>query len=82
MPGGALMRRGGVVNIPSVLRNYFQPDALDRIYQQATKFSRNTRADRPMQRYLLQFDVLRRNAEAKVIMGGAFPDACVSILRA
>ena len=31
-------------------------------------------------RYLLEFDVLRRKADARVVMGGAFPDSCVSIL--
>ena len=34
-----------------------------------------------MERYLIEFDVLRRKAEAGVVMGGPFSEACVSILR-
>ena len=34
-----------------------------------------------MERYLIEFDVFCRKAEAGVIMGGPCPEACVSILR-
>ena len=64
-----------------ILRNYIQPDALDHMYQEETEFSPKKRADQTMERYLPEFDGLRRKEEARVIMGGAFPDASVSILR-
>lgn len=38
-------------------------------------------ADQATGRYQPEFDVLRRKAEARVAMGGAFPDSSVSILR-
>ena len=34
-----------------------------------------------MERYLPEFDILRRKAEARAEMKGAFPDGSVSILR-
>ena len=33
---------------------------------------------KPMERYLLEFDVLRRNAEERLIVGEAFPHTIVS----
>ena len=64
-----------------ISRNYFQPDALGRVYQQVTKFSRYRRADQNMERYLLAFDVPRRKAGARVVTGRALPEGSESILR-
>ena len=59
----------------------FPLDALGRAYQQATTFLRYNRVEKTMERQLLKFDLLRREADAGVLMGGAFPDGFVSILR-
>ena len=67
-------------NILKVLRSYLQPDALGRMRQRATKSSQNKRADQPTERYLLEYDVLRRKAEARAIAGRESPDACASAL--
>ena len=69
---------GGHLKVP---RNYFQPDALDDVYRQVAKLSQNARADRTTERYPSEFDVLRRKAEARLVMGRAFPDAFASNLR-
>ena len=37
-------------------------------------FAQYTRTYQAAKRYPLEFDVLRRKAEARVVMGGAFPD--------
>ena len=63
------------------MRNYFRPNALGHAYQQATKFPPNNRLDQTAERYLLEFDVSRRNARARGIIGGAFPGGFVSISR-
>ena len=68
-------------DISKALRYCFQPDGLDRIYQQVAKFSLHYCTGQTMERYLFESDVLRRKAEARVIMRGAFPDAFVSISR-
>ena len=69
--------RGGIQKVP---RNSFQADALGRRYRQVTRFLQHRRPNQPMERYLLEFDALRRKAKSRVVMGGAFPDAFVSIL--
>ena len=62
------------------LRNYSQQDAPGHAYQQVAKFSQYGRTDQTMGRYLLKFDVLQREAAARVIMGWPFPDVFASIL--
>ena len=62
-------------------RNYSQPDPLGPVRQTVTKFLQYVRAGRTLGRYHLEFDVLRRKTEARVVTGGAFLDGFVSILR-
>ena len=78
--GDTCMRREDAESILKVLRNYFQPHAHDHIYRKGTKFSQQKPADQTTTRYVLEFDVLRRMAEARAMMGGAFPDASVFVL--
>ena len=70
---------GGILRAP---RNYFRTDALDRIHRQVTEFSQYERPDQAMGGCLLELEGLRREAAAKMTMGGSFPDASVSVLRA
>ena len=65
--------------ISETLRNYCRPDTIDYVYQQITKFSRYKRTDQTVERRRLDFDVLRHDAEARVITGGSFLDRSVSI---
>ena len=74
------MQREDVETILEASRNYLQPDALGHDYQQVAKFLRRKRTDQTLERYLREFDVLPRKAEANVVMGGAFLAGFVSIL--
>ena len=65
--------------ISETLRNYCRPDTIDYVYQQITKFLRYKRTDQTAERRRLDFDVLRHDAEARVITGGSFLDRSVSI---
>ena len=78
--GDTFMRGEGAETSLKTLRSYFQPDAIDRIYQQECKFSLKKRADQNAERCLLEFDGLRRKGEALVITGWPFPHGFVSIL--
>ena len=49
----------------SVLRDYFQPDALDHVFRQVTIFLQYKRTGEAMGRFLLEFDPLRRAAGAR-----------------
>ena len=78
--GDTCMEGGGAVTILNTSRNYCHLNSLGHVYQQVARCLQYKCADHPMDRRLLEFDVLRRNAAARAIMGGAFPDGLVSIL--
>ena len=67
--GDTSPQREDVETILNALRNYCQPDSLDRVYLQVTEFSRYKRTDQTMERHPLEFDALRREAETRVISG-------------
>ena len=67
--------------IPHILRERFAPDAIDSVFQDVAKFMYFNRMDQKMGTYLLEFDMLRRKAEARMLIGSGFPDECVSALR-
>ena len=80
--GGDAFSRGSAAETNSkILRNFFLSGALGHVYQRVAKFSERKRTDQTAERYLLEFDVTRGEAEGRAIMGGAFPDGFVSILR-
>ena len=60
--------------IPNVFGDYFKPEALDHVYQQVTKFLQYRRTGQTTGRDLLEFGFSRLKAEARALMGGAFPD--------
>ena len=56
----------GVAHTPRILRERFAPDAIGSILQDTS---------------LLEFDLLRQKAEARMLMCSGFPDEFVSVLR-
>ena len=70
----------GVPQILRLLRGRYAPNAIDAIYHEVAKFANFQRADQTTAAYLMEFDVLRQVAEARMAMGGGFPDEFVSIL--
>ena len=63
------------------LRDYFQPDVVDRIFTQGEKFQSRVRTDQTVERFLMEFGILRRKAEKHTFpAGGGFPDICICFL--
>ena len=58
-----------------------QPDALGHIHHQVTTRLQYKRTGQTMEPYLLEFDILRRRVQVRVIMGGAFSNGFKAILR-
>ena len=48
-----------VAEVLQVLKQYFLPDASDHVYQDVWKFLHRKRTDETMERFLLEFDLLR-----------------------
>ena len=69
-----------VAEVLQVLKQYFAPDASDHVYQDVWKFLHHKRTDQTMERFLLEFDLLRTKAERKIQKGFQFPDSCISAL--
>ena len=69
-----------VTEVSQELKQYFLPDASDHVYQDVWKFLPHKRADQTMERFLLEFDVLRTKAERKIQTGFRFPDSFISVL--
>ena len=66
--------------ISRTLRGRFAPDATDAIYQDVAKFMNFKRVDQTVDTYLMEFDVMREKAEARMGMGHGFPDEFASVL--
>ena len=62
-----------------ISRERFAPDAFGSIFQDMAKFMNFKRTDQDMDTYLMEFDILRRKAEARMIKGGGFPDGIASV---
>ena len=77
--GDALTHGEGVESILNISREYFAPDASDHVYRQVVKFAQYKHADQTLGRYLPEFGILRRKAEARVEMGNALPGVSVPI---
>ena len=56
----------GVDQILKILRNRFAPDKADCIFQDISKFLYFKRTTQDMDTYLLEFDMLRQRAEARL----------------
>ena len=70
----------GVEQISKILRKSSAPDVIDSIFQDMVKFMYFKLTGRNLATYLMEFDMLRRKAEARTIMGSGFPDSFVSAL--
>ena len=52
------------------LRDYFQPDAADHIFTQVERFMSYARADQPIEKFLMEFRILRQKASKGVASRG------------
>ena len=78
--GDSFMDGVAVIEVMQVLKQYFLPDASDHVYQEVWKFLHHKRTDQTMERFLLEFDLLRTKAERKIQTGFRFPDSFISVL--
>ena len=78
--GDSFMEGVAVTEVLQVLKQYFLPDASDHVYQDVWKFLHHKRTDQTMERFLLEFDLLRAKAERKIQVGFRFPDSFISVL--
>ena len=75
------MEGGHVMLVVQVLRDHFQPDAADRIFTQVEKFTSYVRTDQPIEKFLMEFGILRRKAEKHMFpTGGGLPDLHICFL--
>ena len=70
----------GVEQVLNALRTRFSPDKVDCIFQDITKFMYFQRTTQDMDTYLLESDISRQKAEARMAMGAGFPDEFASVL--
>ena len=70
----------GVEAILKILRRRSAPDKVDCTFQDISKFMNFKRTTQDMDAYMLEFDMLRRRAEARLALGTGFPDECASVL--
>ena len=61
--GDTLMQGDDVRTVLQALKDYFQPDAVDYIFTQVAKFMNHKRTDQPMEKFLMEFGILRNKAE-------------------
>ena len=80
--GGDVMMNGAdAALVLQALRQYFQPDAVDQVFQQIDKFMKFRRIDQTMERFLMEFGILRMKADKHIYpSGGTLPDSFVSFL--
>ena len=76
-----LMAGGDVIMVIQALRDYFRPDAVDRVFTQMEKFHSNARTTQPIEKFLIGFGILRRKAEKHMYpAGGGFPDIFICFM--
>ena len=61
--------------VMQTLRDYFQPDTFDRIFTQMDRLMSYVRTDQPIEKFLMEFGILRQKAEKHMFpAGGGFED--------
>ena len=76
--GDTLMAGCEVQLVLRTLRDYFQPDTFDRIFTQMGRFMSYVRTDQPIEKFLMEFGILRQKAEKLMYpSGGGFEDLFV-----
>ena len=68
----------GAQRILRISRERFAPDTIDPNHRDVAKFMNFKRADQTMGTYLLEFDMLRKQAESRMLMSSGFPDELAS----
>ena len=68
----------GAALIVRTPRGRLAPDAIDSTFQEIAKLMLFKRTGQAMGTYLMEFDTLRRKAEARVLMESGFPEEFVS----
>ena len=56
--------------VSQTLRYYFQPDAFDRVFTQMERFTSYARTDQPIEKFLMEFGILRQKAERHMFPAG------------
>ena len=69
------------VKISTILRKYIAPGAADSAYREVARFFKSKRPGQATDVLSVEFGSLRRTAESKMQMGGAFPEAFDSARR-
>ena len=67
------MHNDGAQQVPQISHEHFSPGAVDATYQEVVRSSHFGRPEQTAEVLLLEFDVLRRQAESGRATGGAFP---------
>ena len=78
--GDTFMDGVEVAEVLQELKQYFSPGASDHVYQDVWEFIHHKKTDQTMERFLLEFDLLRSKAERKIQTGFQFPDSFISAL--
>ena len=77
-----LMEGCGATLVAQASRDYFQPDAADRVFAQAARFQSYVRAGHTIGKFLMGFGIFRRKVEDHMFpIGGGFPDIYICLLR-
>ena len=69
----------GVRRVLRLLRGRLAPDAIDAMYPEVLEFANFKATGQTTDASLMEFDVLREKAEARLAAGSGFPDEFVSI---
>ena len=67
-----LMTGRGAQLLMRALRDYFQPDTFDRIFTQMGRFMSYVRTEQPIEKFLMEFGILRQKA-AKLLVPAGWP---------
>ena len=70
----------GAAHILCISRERYAPDAIDSIFQDLALFALLRRTDRTMGAFLMESDMARQKAVARIVLGSGFPDGCVPAL--
>ena len=71
--GDTLMAGCDVQLVMRTLRDYFQPDTFDRIFTQMGRFMSYVRTDQPIEKFLMEYGILRQKAEKLMCPAGGTP---------
>ena len=80
--GDTLMAGCDVRMVMQTSRDYFQPDAFDRVFTQMDRFMSYVRTAQPVEKFLMEFGIPRQKAEKHMFpAGGGFEDLFICFQR-